>query len=241
MPRPLVDDLTVAVRKRTPPPLAVADPAALTVMRTRRGRSLAALLAAERRGEPGLYATIERVAATIRQHGEHHPQTLLSALLGPIPDSPHLAHRYHTLAGNLAVLHGATNTPRRRPCDVLEQALGVRPAERSAAVEWDELADQASQLAVDIAVHSMRDEPGVRRRPPWLVAYLHSCANTGKLADLDSAALADAVNDLRDWRTAHGIADDDLRPLGDRPTDRRQRARYDVLAARHLGFATIDQ
>ena len=131
----------------------------------------------------------------------------MSALLGPIPDSPHLAHRYRTIAGNLAVLHAATNAPRRRPRDVLEQALGVRPAERSAAVEWDELADQASQLAVDIAFHRMRDDPDVHRRPPWLVAYLHSCANTGKLADLDPAALADAISDLRDWRTTHDVAD----------------------------------
>lgn len=37
LPRPLVDDLAVAVRRRTPPPIAVADPAALTVMGSRRG------------------------------------------------------------------------------------------------------------------------------------------------------------------------------------------------------------
>jgi hypothetical protein len=44
-----------------------------------------------------------------------------------------------------------------------------------------------------------------------------------------------------DWRTAHDIPDIDLRPLGDRPTDRREQARYDALAARHLDSATIDQ
>ena len=160
LPRHLVDDLTIAVRRQTPPPVAVADPEALTVVRKRQGRSLAALLAAERRGEPGLYATIERVAATIRQHGEHHPPAQLDALLGPIPASPHLAHRYRALAGNLAVLDAATNAPRRRrPLDVLEQALGVRPAGQAAGAEWDHLADQARQLAVDITVHALRDNP----------------------------------------------------------------------------------
>jgi hypothetical protein len=241
LPRPLVEDLAIAVRKRTPPPVAVADPAALIVIQKRQGRSLAALLAAERRGEPGLYATIERVAATIRQHGEHQPPAQLNALLGPIPDSPHLAHRYRTIAGNLAVLHGATNTPRRRPCDVLEQALGVRPTERSAAVEWDELADQASQLAVDIAFHRLRDDPDVHRRPPWLVAYLHGCATTGQLADRDPAALADAINDLHDWRSAHDVPDSDLRPLGELRSDQGDRARHDELAARYLDIAMIDQ
>ncbi|MGH9137047.1 MAG: MobF family relaxase [Acidimicrobiales bacterium] len=72
VPQPLVDDLTVGLAKRTPPPVAVDDSNAPAVIATRRGRSLAALLAAHRNGEHGaLPATIERVAATIRQTGEH--------------------------------------------------------------------------------------------------------------------------------------------------------------------------
>ena len=87
----------------------------------------------------------------------------------------------------------------------------------------------------------MRDDPHVHRRPPWLVAYLHGCATTGQLADLDHAALVDAINDLHDWRTAHDVPDSDLRPLGERPTDQGNRARHDELAARHLDIAIIDE
>ena len=185
-----------------------------------------------------MYATIERVAATVRQHGEHHPPAQLDVLLGPTPASPHLAHRYRALAGNLAVLDAATNAPRRRrPLDVLEQALGVRPAGQAAGAEWDRLADQACQLAVDITVHALRDTPDGHRRSPWLVAYLERCAHAGTLADRDTTK--GLVEQIRGWRTTHGVDDSDLCPLGERPADPSDRARYDALTA-DLDHATID-
>jgi hypothetical protein len=231
IPRPLVDDLEIGLRKQTPPPVVVADPDALGVVRTRRGRSLAALLAAERTGESGLHATIERVAATIRQHGQRHPSPELSILLGPIPTSPHLAHRYRTLSGNLAVLRAAANTPRRRAIDVLERALGVCPAEHFVAVEWESLADDARHLAVDIILHNLRDTAEARRRAPWLVDHLDRCAVAGGFADVDVAALTTLVAEVTAWRSAHGVDANDPRPLGHQPQIHADRAHFDSLDA----------
>jgi hypothetical protein len=73
-----------------------------------------------------------------------------------------------------------------------------------------------------------------------LVAYLHRCANAGKLAALDRADLADTINGLGDWRTTHDVADADPRPLGERPTDRREQAQYDAIANRYLDDVSID-
>jgi hypothetical protein len=231
IPRPLVDDLELGLRKQTPPPVAVVDPDALDVVRTRQGRPLAALLAAERAGQPGVHATIERVAATIRQHGHHHPSPPLSVLVGPLPESPHLAHRYRTLGGDLAVLHAAANPPRRRPGDLYERALGVCPADPFVAVEWQRLADDARRLAVDIALHSLRDTPDARRRAPWLIDYLDRCAVAGRLANLDIAAVTELICDVSAWRSTYGVDAGDRRPLGEHPPVGADRAQFDSLAA----------
>jgi hypothetical protein len=115
------------------------DPDALAIARIRQGRDLPGLAAARRRGEAGPFdAAIQRASTAIRQLARTHPPDNLRAVLPPRPVSPHLAARWDTVAGDLAIRHAlAPLRPHRQPAgDPLHRALGARPAAHNAEA-WD--------------------------------------------------------------------------------------------------------
>jgi hypothetical protein len=201
------------------------DPTALDVANTKSKRTLRGLLAARRRGEPGpVDVAIKRTADAIRRQARSAPPDELTAILPPRPTCPHLAKRWDTAAGAVAVHHAANPPRRRRPPagrPPIERLLGPRP-EGDDGNRWDRLADGLARLAGDITLRTINDWARRRRLPPItddddVRGELDRLALNGQLADIDPNNVYDLLARLD---ASHpGEAIDTI----DGPNDRRQR------------------
>jgi len=217
-------------------------PAARQVARLARGRSLAGLVAARRRGNdgPDLAQAIEHAEAAVRRVAEHEPPSSIRKLLPDRPTCPHLAAVWLTTVADLAVFI-ATEDPRTRPDQTgLRGVIGSR-SDATDADLWDDTATSLRTTATDIVCRQLTDHHGpsnvstiVRRRPEWLTEHLGSLADAGALVSVDAGRLGALVQEVHDWRIEHDLIDqtDPTTPLGPTPSDPLQRARHTQLSRR---------
>ena len=64
-----------------------------------------------------------------------------------------------------------------------------------------------------------------------VIRHLDRCADAGRLANLDIAAVTGLICDVSAWRSTHGVDTGDPRPLGEHPPAGADRAQFDSLAA----------
>lgn len=217
-------------------------PAAPQVARLARGRSLARLVAARRRGNdgPDLAKAIEHAEAAVRRVAEHEPPPAIRKMLPTRPTCPHLATRWRTTVADLA-LFAATEHPKTR-----HDQAGLRGVigSRSAAADqdqWDDTAMSLRTTTTDIVCRILTDHHGpssvstiVRRRPEWLTEHFHSLADAGALVSVHAGRLGALIEEVHDWRVEHDLIDhnDPATPLGQTPSDPYQRARHTQLSRR---------
>lgn len=223
-------------------------PSAPRVARVARSRSLAGLIAAQRRGDdrPDLATAIEHAEAAVRRIAEHEPPPLIRKMLPHCPTSPHLAARWRTTVADVAV-HLAIESPKITHDHAgLRGVIGSRTRATN-PTRWDDTAQSLRETTIEIACRHLTDHHGassvstiVRSRPEWLTEHVHSLADAGALVTVDPDRLGALIEDVHDWRVEYDLIDatDPLHPLGPTPPDPLQRARHSQLARR---LATVTE
>ena len=221
------------------------DPHAPRTASLMRARTLAGLVAAQRRGPGarGLDIAIARAEAAVRRIAEHEPPDNLSTVLPARPGCPHLGANWCTTAGDVAV-YLAIENPRIRPDQGgLRGVIGSR-ADAANPTRWDTTARSLRETATDIVYRQLLDHLNnptttdqattVRHRPEWLTEHLHSRAEAGTLPAVDIDRLAAVVHDVHRWRVEHDLIDTTTpdNPLGPIPDEPSQRAEYAQLQRR---------
>ena len=219
-----------------------ADPTAPDAARRGRGRTLAGLVAARRRGDirPESMKAITNAEAALRRVAEHEPPPAIRTVLPDCPSSPHLAQQWRATVADVAVFL-AVESPR------ISHDQGGLPGvigSRSSAVDttrWDHTAQSLRETTTEIVCRQLGDHHAgtaiatiVRHRPEWLTEHLHSLADSGRLAAIDVDRLGTLVEDVHAWRVQQQLINrtDPSTPLGPIPTDPLDRARHAQLARR---------
>jgi len=219
-----------------------ASPSSPQVSRTAQGRSLAGLVAAQRRGDdgPDLAKAIEHAEAAVRRIAEHEPPSSVRKMLPDRPVCPHLAARWRTSVADAAVYLALENPRVRHDQAGLPGVIGSRTGAPDPAY-WDRTARSLRETATEIVCRQLGDRHAdtaiatiVRHRPEWLTEHLHSLADSGALVAVDVDRLGTLVDDVHEWRVEHDLIDqpDPGSPLGPTPTDALDRARHAQLARR---------
>ncbi len=239
---PVLRDRLARSESRTALTLA---PGAQRSAEAARGRTLAGLHAARRRGvvSPDLDAAIRRAEAAVRRLAEHEPPANIGFVLPACPRSPHLAARWRATVGDVAVFL-AIETPRiGHDQGALPGVIGSRAA-ASDPLRWDEVARSLRTTATNIVRRQLCDHLDrygkhdltlvVKQRPDWLDHQLVGRADAGNLADLDVARFAAVVGDVHHWRVDHDLVDrtEPNAPLGPVLNDPLQRAEQTRLQQR---------
>ena len=217
--------------------LTVADTARQSTART-----LAGLVAAQRRGEAGPAATraLANAEAAVRRVAEHEPPPRIARVLPDRPTSPHLATRWHSTNADVAVFLAIENPRIAHDQGGLPGVIGSRGSAVDQA-RWDRVAQSIRHTAAEITYRRLADQhPGsavatiVRHRPEWLTNHLHRLADDGALAQCDIGRLGTLVADVHAWRVEHDLIDSTgpSDPLGPTPVDPLDRARHAQLSRR---------
>ena len=217
-------------------------PSAPSVARLARGRTLAGLVAAQRRGDtrPDLATAIKLAEAAVRRIAEQETPPSINKVLPACPKSPHLAAKWDAAVGDVAV-YLAVENPRIRPDQAgLPGVIGSR-SQASDPTRWDNTARSVREAATEIVCRQLaecqtRSEVGVivRARPDWLTEHLHALADTGVLVSVNLDQLGAIIHDIHEWRAEHDLNDpaDLAGPLGPAPSDPLQRTRHAQLVRR---------
>jgi conjugative relaxase-like TrwC/TraI family protein len=209
---------------------------AIAAATLRHGRTLASLEAARRRGDttPGLAYAIRQATTAIRRQAETTPPVMLSRLLPPKPTIPHLAARWNSVAGDVAVHrahHNLDGDHRHTTRTPGEDVLGRRPNDALSAARWDDLNARLENLATTIIITTMDRVHGPKLDSnEWLDTYLRQLSRAGTLATADLGALRSLIDDVEDHR--HRLNVTGIDPLGPAAADPTQRRHHQYLARR---------
>jgi hypothetical protein len=216
------------------------DPTALDVATTRARRTLRSLLAASRRGgqRPALEGAVKRTIDAIRRQARSAPPPGIGILLPPRPACPHLAKRWDTAVGEVAV-HQATSEPLRRnppsTARAIERLLGPQPDDDDGRERWDRLAGRLARLAAEITIRTLNDRashlaPLSDEHIPALLRLAldgHLGANDDASLDRLAAHLSPVPGNRRPAAGFDQPADRSPRPLREAKTvSRSQRRRH---------------